>query len=81
MPRTTKNSACGNNLLQEELKVPSNSEDIANSDQEIDQEPDWEVLFHPSRAQQAIPNMLMPHIEGPKIDWTVNDSLYHRFSK
>ena len=23
----------------------------------------------------------MPHIEGPKMDWTVNDSLYHRFMK
>ena len=23
----------------------------------------------------------MPFIEGPKIDWTVNDSLYHRFLK
>ena len=21
----------------------------------------------------------MPYIEGPKMDWTVNDSLYHRF--
>ena len=23
----------------------------------------------------------MPYIEGPKMDWTVNDSLYHRFLK
>ena len=23
----------------------------------------------------------MPYIEGPKIDWTVNDSLYHRLLK
>ena len=25
--------------------------------------------------------MFMPYIEGPKMDWTVNDSLYHRFLK
>ena len=25
--------------------------------------------------------MFMPYIEGPKIDWTVNDGLYHRFLK
>ena len=24
---------------------------------------------------------LMPYIEGPKIDWTVTDNLYHRFLK
>ena len=23
----------------------------------------------------------MPYTEGPKMDWTVNDSLYHRFLK
>ena len=37
--------------------------------------------FHPSRAQQAIPSMFMQYIEGPKIDWTVNAALYHRFLK
>ena len=25
--------------------------------------------------------MFMPYIEGPKMDWTVNDSLYHHFLK
>ena len=25
--------------------------------------------------------MYMPYIEGPKMDWTVNDSLYYRFLK
>ena len=23
----------------------------------------------------------MPYIEGPKMDWTVNDGVYHRFLK
>ena len=39
------------------------------------------VSFHPSRAQQAIPNMFIPYIEAPKMDWTANDALYHRFLK
>ena len=34
-----------------------------------------------SRAQKAIQNMFMPYIEGPKMDWTVNDALYHRILK
>ena len=25
--------------------------------------------------------MFMPYTEGPKMDWTVNDGLYHRFLK
>ena len=78
MPRTTTNSACGNNnLSQDETKVPSSQKDISSSDQE----PDPEVSFHPSRAQQIIPNMFMPYIEGPKMDWTIIDGLYHRFLK
>ena len=26
-------------------------------------------------------NMYMPYIEGPAMDWTVNDGLYNRFLK
>ena len=25
--------------------------------------------------------MYVPYVEGPKMDWTVNDALYHRFLK
>ena len=78
MPRTTKNSACGNNnLSQEETEVPNSQEEITSSDQESDPE----VSFHLSMAQQAIPNMFIPYIEGPKMDRRVNDALYHRFLK
>ena len=45
-----------------------------------DQEQDPEVFFQPSWAQ-VVPNMFMLFIEGPKMDWTVNDGLYHRFLK
>ena len=34
-------------------------------------------------GQTAITNVLpfVPYIEGPKMDWTVNDGLYHLFLK
>ena len=36
-----------------------------------------------SQVRQAQPaaGMYMPYIEGPCMDWTVNDGLYHRFLK
>ena len=78
MPRTTKNFAHGNNNLSpEETEVPIRQEDIPS----LDHETDPEFSFHPSKAQQAIPNMFMPYIEGPKMDRTVNDALYYRFFK
>ena len=47
-----------------------------------EQESDPEVTIHPPRSQpQVIQSMFMPYIEGPKMDWTVNDGLYHRFLK
>ena len=86
MPKATQKSALEkHNLLQEESEVSSRPVETASSDQEIDQEidqePDPDVSFHPSMAQKAIPNMFMPYIEGPKMDWTVKDALYHRFVK
>ena len=66
-----------NNLSQDETEVASRQEDVSNSDQE----PDPYIFFHPSRAEQVIPNMFMPYIKGPKMDWTVNHGLYHRFVK
>ena len=34
-----------------------------------------------SQAQLFVQSMFMPYIEGPKMNCTVNDSLYHRFLK
>ena len=51
-------------------------EESSSSDQELDPE----VLLQSSQAL-VVPNMFMPYIEGPKMDWTVNDGLYHRFLK
>ena len=56
----------------------SSQEELPSSDQESD----TEVTFnHPRPQPQVIPSMFMPYIEGPKMDWTVNDGLYHRFLK
>ena len=57
-------------------KNPAHTTESSNSDQE--QNP--EVFLQPSQAQ-VVQNMFMPYIEGPKMDWTVNDGLYHRFLK
>ena len=41
-----------------------------------------QVLEQPSTSQaQFLPAMCMQYIEGPKIDWTVNDGLFHRVLK
>ena len=76
MLKATKNSACGNNhLSQADEMVPSNQEVFSSSEQE----PDPEVSFHEFRPTQPVPSMFMPYTEGPKMDWTVNEGLYHRF--
>ena len=78
MPKATKNSACGNNSLsQADIMVPSSPEDLSSSVQE----PDPEVSFYQFRPPQTVPSMFMPYTEGPKMDWTVNDGLYHRYLK
>ena len=56
-----------------------------------EQDEDLEVSFHPRHnpvhptnpvGPPSIPtSMYMPYIEGPQMDWTVNDDLYHRFLK
>ena len=43
-----------------------------------------EVFTHnpqPNMHQPVYTNMYMPYIEGPKMDWMVNDALYYRFLK
>ena len=48
---------------------------------------DPDVFFNPqpstSHKSKEIPNMnmYMPYLEGPVMDWTVNDGLYNRFLK
>ena len=84
MPKAAKKSTHETqNLPSEDTDVPESPEESASSDQE----PDAEVSFHPSLVPpihpmpQVLPGMYMPYIEGPKMDWTVNDGLYHHFLK
>ena len=52
------------------------SQESSSSDVEMDvQSPQY---FQPSTSQPQsfVQPMLMPYIEGPKMDWTVNNSLY-----
>ena len=70
----------------EEAQASTQQENNETSQDEppsSDQESDTEVMFQPPRQQQpqVVPSMFMPYIEGPKMDWTVNDGLYHRFLK
>ena len=76
MPRTTtptKASISTAEKIQDEFSAHKESSSS-------DQEQDPGVLLQLSQAQ-ILPNMFMPYIEGPKMDWTVNDGLYHRFLK
>ena len=67
--------------------IPDQAVDTHSSHEEStssDHESDSEISFHPSRKQATNPirqQMLMPYIERPKMDWTVNGSLYHCFLK
>ena len=64
----------------QEVNIPSSHEDSTSCDHESESE----ILFHPSRQPATIPvrqQMFMPYIEGPKMDWTVNGSLYYHFLK
>ena len=67
-------------IPDQEVDVPNSHEESASSDHESDNE----ISFHPSRPQAPNPVMqimFMPYIKGPKMDWTVNNILYHQFLK
>ena len=67
-------------MSAEEAEIPNQEEESASSDRESDAD----VSCHTIRQQgpqHFLPNMFMPYIEGPHMDWTVNDGLYHRFLK
>ena len=96
MPKATKKSNHVHdtyaNESQEELNnmQESISENDIHEDYNRSQDSgsdDSEIFFNPqpstSHKVRDIPsmNMYMPYIEGPAMDWTVNDGLYNRFLK
>ena len=88
MANRSKNSA-------QRSRSPSQlAEEVIESQEELlnsEHDEDLEVSFHPCHVPAAPSNpvgqppvatgMYMPYIEGPQMDWTVNDNLYHRFLK
>ena len=76
MPRTTKPAKASTSTVEKIQDESSAHEESSSSGKEQDPE----VFIKPSQAQ-LLPNMFMPYIKGPKMDWTVNDGLYHRFLK
>ena len=67
-------------LSSEEVEISNQEEESTCSDQESDAD----ITFHTIRQKAPTPfppNMFIPYIEEPHIDWTANDGLYHRFLK
>ena len=65
---------------------PEAEEEVSHDKTSINEEsePEQEVILnhpHPNTPQPVYTKMYMPYIEGPKMDWMVNDALYHRFLK
>ena len=81
MPKSKNSAKAQPSMLPvDEVEIPSQHEESTSSDQASEAE----VSFHTHRPQappQFPPSMFMPYIEGPHMDWTVNDGLYHRFLK
>ena len=80
MPRPIKNYAhVANTSASQENSMISQESSSSDAEMEV-QSPQ---CFQPSTSQPQsfMQPMFMPYIEGPKMDWTVNDSLYHRFLK
>ena len=76
MPRTTKPAKASTSTAERIWDETSTHKESSSYDQELD----LEVFFEPSKAQLLL-NIFMPYIEGPKMDCTVIDGLYHRFLK
>ena len=79
MSKVAKMSNHVENTSENEYQADSNLSHESSSDDEVVlQSPQ----FKPSTSQvQAMQQMYMPYIKGPKMDSTVNDRLYHRFLK
>ena len=80
MPKAAKNSNHVENTSENEYQADSNLSHESSSD-------DHEVFFNPQPSThnkvQEMPSMIMfmSYIEGPSMDWTVNDNLSNRFLK
>ena len=80
MPKATRKSNHVTDTSENELQEDSNLSQESSSEDEIVMKSPQFIQSSTSQVQAMQP-MYMPHIEGPKMDWTLNDSLYHRLLK
>ena len=77
MPKASKGAQHEQHTIEEIHPEELSEQEETSSDQE--------VFFNPqpstSKEAQVMPSMYMPYIEGPTMDWTLNDGLYNRFLK
>ena len=67
-------------VMTEAEEEASHDETSINEESEPEQEVNLNHL-HPNAPQPVYTNMYMPYIKGLKMDWMVNDVLYHIFLK
>ena len=68
-------------MLHKKIPFSHLSQDSSTSDQEMEvQSPEF-FQRSAGQPQPFVQPMLLPYIEKPKMDWTVNDSFYHSFLK
>ena len=77
-PKAAKKSSSEQSKPSSEVSESADTQaESSNSDQELDPK----VSFHPAVPLPSTSTMFMPYIEGPKMNWTMDDGLYHRFLK
>ena len=81
MPQATKSTKGQSNSM-----MADTADEVSQDETSLHKEsgPEREVFIHQSHSQvhqQVYPSMYMPYIQGPRMDWLVNDALYHRFLK
>ena len=67
-------------VMTEAEEEASHDETSINEESEPGQEVNLDHP-HPNATQAIYTNMYMPYIKGLKMDWRVNDPLYHRYLK
>ena len=75
--KSSKHEQCTSEIVDNNPSAHETSdEESTSSEQEIY----FNLLPSTIRSAQVMPSY-MPYIEGPNMDWTVNDGLYNSFLK
>ena len=78
MQKAAKKSSSEQSKPSSEVSKSADTQaESSNSNQELDPK----VSSHPAVTSPSTSNMFMPYIEGPKMNWTMDDGLYHIFLK